>query len=164
MDAAAWVCLTLPLAAAAVITLAGTRIPRRLAGYVSTLTTMGSFGAAVVAFFIMVGESPEERAHSTTSWTWLSAGKFSVGFTLLTDQLSVMILLIVTGVGSLNDEAKITRDFGSPRRIGELFLTDHLLAFEVTSIVLLVAAVAGVVLGAHARVAEDEATVLGRRR
>ena len=30
-----------------------------------------------------------------------------------------------------------------------MFLTDHLLAFEITSIVLLVAAVGGVILGAH---------------
>ena len=37
--------------------------------------------------------------------------------------------------------------FGSPAQIGELFLTDHLLAFEITSIVLLVAAIGGVVLG-----------------
>ena len=34
-----------------------------------------------------------------------------------------------------------------PAAIGELFLTDYLLAFEITSIVLLVAAVGGVVLG-----------------
>jgi NADH:ubiquinone oxidoreductase subunit 6 (subunit J) len=32
-----------------------------------------------------------------------------------------------------------------------LFLTDHLLAFEITSIVLLVAAVGGVVLGGQSR-------------
>jgi NADH:ubiquinone oxidoreductase subunit 6 (subunit J) len=37
--------------------------------------------------------------------------------------------------------------FGSPAEIGRLFLTDHLLAFEITSIVLLIAAVGGVVLG-----------------
>ena len=32
-----------------------------------------------------------------------------------------------------------------------MFLTDHLLAFEITSIVLLVAAVGSVILGAHSR-------------
>ena len=41
----------------------------------------------------------------------------------------------------------MTDAFGSPASIGELFLTDHLLAFEVTSIILLVAAVGGVILG-----------------
>ena len=48
------------------------------------------------------------------------------------------------------DRRRSTRAFGSPAEIGRLFLTDHLLAFEVTSIVLLVAAVGGVVLGTPA--------------
>jgi NADH-quinone oxidoreductase subunit L len=101
MNTAAWVCLALPLASTAAITLAGTGISRRLAGYVSTATTMGAFAAAVVAFVVMLGDNPEERAHTTTSWTWLSAGDLTVGVTLLTDQLSVMMMLIVAGVGSL---------------------------------------------------------------
>jgi NADH-quinone oxidoreductase subunit L len=101
MNAAAWVCLLLPLASAIAITLTGPWISRRMAGYVSTATTMGAFVAAVVAFFAMLGDSPEERAHTTTSWTWLSAGRYDFGLTLLTDQLSVMMMLIVAGVGSL---------------------------------------------------------------
>jgi NADH-quinone oxidoreductase subunit L len=101
LNAAAWVCLASPLAATVLLALAGTRISRRGAGYVSTVSTMVSFAAAVVAFVIMLGESPGARAHATTSWTWLSAGQYSFGFTLLTDQLSVMMMLIVAGVGSL---------------------------------------------------------------
>ena len=53
------------------------------------------------------------------------------------------------------DLAEIKEAFGSPGDIGEVFLTDHLLAFEITSIVLLVAAVGGVVLGT---VREEEDT------
>ena len=47
--------------------------------------------------------------------------------------------------------SQIERSFGSPGEIGRLFLTDHLIAFEITSIVLLVAAVGGVILGSHAQ-------------
>ncbi len=101
MNAAAWICLLAPLAGALAIVLAGGSISRRLAGFISTGTTMVAFGAAIVAFVIMLGESPAARSHYTTSWTWLSAGKYSFGFTLLTDQLSVMMMLIVAGVGSL---------------------------------------------------------------
>ena len=42
-------------------------------------------------------------------------------------------------------------DFGTPAWIGRLFLVDHLLAFEITSVVLLIAAVGGVILGSHTR-------------
>ena len=52
--------------------------------------------------------------------------------------------------GSLS-HADVSESFGSPAAIGRSFLTDHLLAFEITSIVLLIAAVGGVVLGSHAR-------------
>jgi NADH-quinone oxidoreductase subunit L len=101
IDTAAWVCLLLPLASAIAITLAGTRVSRRLTAYVSTITTMGAFAAAVVAFIGLLGENPEERTHTTTAWTWLSAGPYHFGLTLLTDQLSIVMMLIVTGVGSL---------------------------------------------------------------
>jgi NADH:ubiquinone oxidoreductase subunit 6 (subunit J) len=66
----------------------------------------------------------------------------------------VMVALGLKAGGRLSDEAAITEGFGSPAEIGRLFLTDHLLAFEITSIVLLVAAVGGVVLGMRS---EDEA-------
>jgi NADH-quinone oxidoreductase subunit L len=101
MNAAAWICLLTPLAATLTIALTGNRLSRRGAGYLSTASTMISFAAAVTAFVIMLGESPDARAHTTTSWTWLSAGRYSFGLTLLTDQLSVMMMLIVAGVGSL---------------------------------------------------------------
>jgi NADH-quinone oxidoreductase subunit J len=63
--------------------------------------------------------------------------------------------LVLEAGDRLSDEADVERAFGSPGGIGELFLTDHLLAFEITSIVLLVAAVGGVVLGMRSREEED---------
>ncbi|HYY63178.1 MAG TPA: hypothetical protein VE688_01090, partial [Gaiellaceae bacterium] len=61
--------------------------------------------------------------------------------------------------GSLSHDDKVGAAFGTPAWIGRVFLVDHLLAFEITSIVLLVAAVGGVILGAHTkRRAADEAS------
>jgi NADH:ubiquinone oxidoreductase subunit 6 (subunit J) len=70
--------------------------------------------------------------------------------------LEVIVVLAIKAGGRLSDEAEIGAGFGSPSEIGRLFLTDHLLAFEVTSVVLLVAAVGGVVLGSHSRRSELE--------
>lgn len=67
-----------------------------------------------------------------------------------------LVALMLNAGGRLSDEPDVARSFGSPQEIGRLFLTDHLLAFEITSIVLLIAAVGGVVLGIRAR-AEDGA-------
>ena len=101
MIAGAWICLLSPLAAAALITLAGTRISRRGAGYVATLSVLASFVAALVAFFQLLDEHPEERSHTSTLWTWLTAGDFEVGLSILVDPLSVFMMLVVSGVGFL---------------------------------------------------------------
>jgi NADH-quinone oxidoreductase subunit J len=61
--------------------------------------------------------------------------------------VEVVVVLGLAWGDDLKDPADVSEAFGSPGAIGELFLTDHLLAFEITSIVLLVAAVGGVVLG-----------------
>jgi NADH-quinone oxidoreductase subunit J len=66
--------------------------------------------------------------------------------------VEVIVVIGLKAGGSLKHSEHVPGDFGGPRAIGTLFLTDHLLAFEVTSIVLLVAAVGGVILGHHARV------------
>jgi NADH:ubiquinone oxidoreductase subunit 6 (subunit J) len=71
--------------------------------------------------------------------------------------LAVTLVAVLLDAGDrLSDEADIDRAFGTPAEIGRLFLTDHLLAFEITSIVLLVAAIGGVVLGMRSE-AEDDA-------
>ena len=61
--------------------------------------------------------------------------------------VEVVVVLGLAWGDDLKDPAQVSASFGSPAAIGELFLTDHLLAFEITSIVLLVAAIGGVVLG-----------------
>ena len=101
MNTAAWVTLLAPLASAVAITLTGNLLSRRQAGFLATGAALVAFGAAITAFVTMVGKDAEERIAQTTSWTWLSAGSFHVNLTLLTDQLSIMMMLIITGVGSL---------------------------------------------------------------
>jgi NADH-quinone oxidoreductase subunit L len=101
VTAAAWVCLLLPLASTGAITVLGTGIRRRTAGWIATLACAGSFAAAVVTFVSMVGREPEHRSEVSTAWTWLAAGNFRVGLSILTDPLSVFMMLVVTGVGSL---------------------------------------------------------------
>jgi NADH-quinone oxidoreductase subunit J len=61
--------------------------------------------------------------------------------------LEVVVVVALKADEALSTTAAVDESFGSPAEIGTLFLSDHLLAFEVTSIVLLVAAVGGVILG-----------------
>jgi NADH-quinone oxidoreductase subunit J len=61
--------------------------------------------------------------------------------------VEIVVVIALKAGDQLASSAQIENGFGSPAEIGRLFLGDHLLAFEVTSIVLLVAAVGGVILG-----------------
>jgi NADH-quinone oxidoreductase subunit J len=61
--------------------------------------------------------------------------------------VEVVVVVALKAGDRLSNAAEIPATFGSPSEIGRLFLGPHLLAFEVTSIVLLVAAVGGVILG-----------------
>lgn len=54
--------------------------------------------------------------------------------------------------------------FGSPQAIGETFLGKYVLAFEVTSLVLLVAAIGGIVLGLTGRARHDRLRKLMQTR
>jgi len=96
-----WVCLLAPLAGFLAILAAGNRITRVQAGIVSTASVFVGFAGAVVAFVDALGRDAEERGELTTAWTWLKAGEFQVGLELLIDPLSLVMMLVVTGVGGL---------------------------------------------------------------
>ena len=68
--------------------------------------------------------------------------------------VEIVVAIALKAGGRLSNSARITDAFGSPGEIGRLFLSDHLLAFEATSIILLVAAVGGVILGSATRASE----------
>ena len=115
------------------------------------------YGGAVMVMFLFViaylGDKTDEAPWAGGP-SWQAVGTVLAAAAILAE---VIVALALTTGGRLTHEAHISRSFGSPASIGRLFLTDHLLAFEVTSIVLLVAAVGGVVLGSHARALEDDA-------
>ena len=108
------------------------------------------YAGAVMVMFLFVIAYLGRRAESP--WrggpSWQALGAVAAAGAILVE---IVVVIGQTASDRLSDEADIARAFGSPQAIGELFLTDHLLAFEITSIVLLAAAVGGVVLGSEVR-------------
>jgi NADH-quinone oxidoreductase subunit L len=100
MIAGAWLCLISPLAGALLITLAGTRISRVVAGWISTLSVFVGFAGAVWSF-VALHDASSHESRISTAWTWLQAGTFKAGLSVIVDPLSAMMMLIVTGVGGL---------------------------------------------------------------
>jgi len=113
------------------------------------------YAGAVMVMFLFVIAYLGGRADAP----WAGGTRFIQAAAVVAAVSLLAVTLVAVGLEAgdqLSSEPDVSRSFGSPAAIGELFLTDHLLAFEITSIVLLVAAVGGVVLGMKAS-AEDEA-------
>jgi NADH:ubiquinone oxidoreductase subunit 6 (subunit J) len=115
------------------------------------------YGGAVMVMFLFViaylGDRTDESPWSGGP-SWQVVGAVLAGGAILAE---VCVVVALEAGGFLSQPRPVSRAFGSPEAVGRLFLTDHLIAFEVTSIVLLVAAVGGVVLGSHARRIEGDA-------
>jgi NADH-quinone oxidoreductase subunit L len=101
MIVGAWLCLLSPLVAALLITLGGTRLSRRGAAYLSTLSCFVAFAGALASLIGLLGEHASERHHLSTAWTWIQGGSYKSGLEVLVDPLSVFMMLIVSGVGAL---------------------------------------------------------------
>jgi NADH-quinone oxidoreductase subunit J len=108
------------------------------------------YAGAVMVMFLFVIAYLGGRAD--TPWaggpSWQAIAAVAAAAALLVEV--IVVIGLKTG-GRLSHAPATDYFFGSPYEIGKLFLTDHLLAFEITSIALLIAAVGGVILGSHAR-------------
>jgi NADH-quinone oxidoreductase subunit J len=108
------------------------------------------YAGAVVVMFLFVIAYLGGRADAP----WAGRSTWQLFAAVIAASALLLEIVLAVGLkagGRLSDEATIDESFGSPAAIGRLFLSDHLLAFEITSIVLLVAAVGGGVLGARSR-------------
>ena len=79
--------------------------------------------------------------------------------------IELCIAFVASGLKAIDSRgADLPGDFGQPASIGELLLTNFLVAFEAASYLLLVAAVGAVVLARRRRGLEDMAAVAPRDR
>jgi hypothetical protein len=96
-----WIIPLLPLLGAATNGIFGARWPKNTISAVALASTTLAFLAALEAvreFFSL----PSDQVPFTKSFfTWISAGGFQADFALRMDQLTVVMLLVVTGVGWL---------------------------------------------------------------
>jgi NADH:ubiquinone oxidoreductase subunit 6 (subunit J) len=108
------------------------------------------YAGAVMVMFLFVIAYLGGRADAPWAGgpSWQAVGAIAASAALFVE---IVVVIGLKTSGRLSDSAKLHSAYGSPAAIGRLFLTDQLLAFEITSIVLLVAAVGGVILGSHSR-------------
>jgi len=92
----------LPLAGFLINGLFGKKIRNeKLIGIISTLAIFIPFVIGVMTFLELTSMPPESRNVIITYYNWITAGTFSVNYSYLIDPLSITLVLIVTGIGTL---------------------------------------------------------------
>ncbi|OZD68401.1 NADH-quinone oxidoreductase subunit L [Rhodococcus sp. 06-1059B-a] len=99
MDAI-WLLPALPLLGAVVLLVGGRRTDR-WGHALGTVMAAVSFGFAVVLFVDMLGRAADDRAVTTTLFSWVPVQQLQVDFGFRLDQLSMCFVLLITGVGTL---------------------------------------------------------------
>jgi NADH-quinone oxidoreductase subunit J len=117
------------------------------AEFVAAAQVLVYAGAVMVMFlFVIAYVGGRDDAPFAGGPGWQALAAIVAAAAILVD---VVIAIGLTTGGRLDEEADVGASFGGPAEVGEIFLTNHLLAFEITSVVLLVAAVGGVILGSE---------------
>jgi NADH-quinone oxidoreductase subunit L len=96
-----WIIPLLPLAGAAANGIFGRRWTKNVISGVALSSTTLAFLLALEGVREFLSLSPREIPWIRTYFTWISAGGFQANFALQVDQLTVIMLLVVTGVGWL---------------------------------------------------------------
>jgi NADH-quinone oxidoreductase subunit L len=94
-----WIIPLLPLAGAAINGLLGKRFPKALVNTIALGSTALTFMYALWVTAQFAGLPANQIPYIESHQTWMAAGSFSVEYGFWLDQLSLTMLLIVSGVG-----------------------------------------------------------------
>jgi NADH-quinone oxidoreductase subunit L len=89
----------LPFAGFLVNALVGRRLPKAASGGIACAVMFAAFGVSLASVSAML-ESPG-RAIEQTAYTWISSGALAVDVTFRVDPLASVMILVITGIGSL---------------------------------------------------------------
>jgi len=94
-----WLIPVLPLLGFLINGLANKRLSVNISGGIASLSVLGSFAISILLFTQLVANP--EMVVQADYFQWLRAGSFELNFGFLVDRLSVIMLLVITGVGFL---------------------------------------------------------------
>src|SRR5918993_3940335 len=98
-----WLIPTIPLAGAAINGLFGRRLPKAVINAVAIGSVLLSFlwVLKILSGLGMFGHEAPAQAYVERYFTWIQSGTLNIGFDLAVDRLTAVMLLVVTGVGTL---------------------------------------------------------------
>jgi NADH-quinone oxidoreductase subunit L len=79
----------------------GGRLRKSAAGAIACGAMLGSFAVSVMVVLRLLALPADERAIAQYVYRWISSGEFGANFSLYLDPLSAVMVLVITGIGSL---------------------------------------------------------------
>ncbi|HEY1303364.1 MAG TPA: NADH-quinone oxidoreductase subunit L [Vicinamibacterales bacterium] len=81
----------------------GRRLPKSLSGGLASLVMIASFVVSVMSVWQLASLAPEARGSQLPQvlYTWFASGDLKVDLAFRLDQLSAVMILVVTGIGAL---------------------------------------------------------------
>src|ERR1700712_3163194 len=98
---AAWVALACPLAGVVVNGLGYKAFKGKVPGYIGTAALAAAFVFTVIAFLSLQGRDPEHRQLVSSLYDYAVTGSIDAKMSILIDPLSILMMLVVTGVSTL---------------------------------------------------------------
>ncbi|MDN5763383.1 MAG: NADH-quinone oxidoreductase subunit L [Microlunatus sp.] len=96
----AWLLIAIPAVSAAVLLVVG-KAGDAWGHLLGTLAPLASFAIGVILFVQLLGREESARAVGVPLYDWISIGGWSISAGLLVDQLSILFVLLIAGVGGL---------------------------------------------------------------
>ncbi|MBM3807975.1 MAG: NADH-quinone oxidoreductase subunit L [Acidimicrobiia bacterium] len=91
----------LPLGGFLVNAFIGRRLPKSVSGGLATALMAVSFVISVMQVLALAAMPPENRQINQLLFNWIAVGDFTLDLALRLDALSAVMILVVTGIGSL---------------------------------------------------------------
>jgi NADH-quinone oxidoreductase subunit L len=91
----------LPFAGFLVTAFAGRRLSKSVSGAIACGAMLAAFAVSAAAVWRLLALPPESREISARLFDWITSGDFNASFSLRLDPLSAVMILVVTGIGSL---------------------------------------------------------------
>ncbi|MDR2974515.1 MAG: NADH-quinone oxidoreductase subunit L [Propionibacteriaceae bacterium] len=96
----AWLLIAIPAIVAALLLILG-KVTNGFGHWIASLAPIASFVLALI-MFIQLAQAPKaDHAVGLTLYTWMTSGAWHFDVGLLIDPLSILFVLLITGVGSI---------------------------------------------------------------
>ena len=96
----AWLMIAVPAVVSLLLLVLG-KVTNSFGHWIATLAPIVSFVFACIYFVDLMGRASGDRAVDLNLYTWISSGSWTIDAGLLIDPLSILFVLLITGVGSI---------------------------------------------------------------